>query len=66
MVKWGEIVIRVFVIRYSGIIVCAGGGVRLLFDVISRSAILRCATIDMLVSRSSLDTILPFILRCPK
>ena len=30
----GNVVIRVSVIRYSGIIVCTGSGVRLLIDVI--------------------------------
>ena len=34
MVEREKIVIRISVIRYSGIIVCAGGGVRSLIDVI--------------------------------
>ena len=41
MVKWGKIVIRVFVNRYSGIIVCAGGGVRPLIDDIPSLVIAR-------------------------
>ena len=35
----GENVIRISVIRYSGIIVCAGGGVHPLIDVIPRPVI---------------------------
>ncbi len=39
--KMGKIVIRISVIRYSGIIVCAGGGVRPLIDVIPSPVIAR-------------------------
>ena len=39
-----KIVIRISVIRYSGIIVCAGGGVRTLIDVISSPVIARSWT----------------------
>ena len=40
----GKIVIRVFVIRYSGIIVCAAGDVCPLFDVIPQPVILSSAS----------------------